>query len=183
MSDQKKDSLLLEHNYDGIQELDNSLPLWWLATFFGTIIFGFIYFVHYESGSGPTSTQELKESMAVLQALKAQGPSYGDSELAALFTDERTKEGHEIFTGRCAACHGPSGEGVIGPNLTDNFWVHGKGSRADIFQVISEGVPALGMPTWKDQLKDTELVAVSSYVYTLKGKNLQGKPPQGVEYK
>ncbi len=172
-----------KHVYDGIEEHDNVLPTWWLITFFGTIIFGFIYFIHYETGSGPSTQEELKVALAQIQSLKKGGPVFSEERLQALFNEDAMKQGHEIYTAKCSACHGPQGEGLIGPNLTDNFWVSGKGSRVDILGVINQGVPAKGMPAWGEQITEGELVAVAAYVTSLKGRQVpNGKPPQGTEY-
>lgn len=180
MSD--RDENLLDHDYDGIRELDNRLPEWWLFLFFATIIFSFVYYLHYEVAGGPDSDQELATSMARIQSLKKAGPSFTEEKLAALFTDEGVKQGHEVFAAKCAMCHGPDGGGLIGPNLTDNHWLHGKGTRLDVAKVIGEGVVSKGMPAWAEQISEGELVAVAAYVYSLKGRNVPGgKPPQGEE--
>lgn len=173
---------MTDHEYDGIRELDNLLPEWWLAIFGGTIIFAFIYWIHYEFGGGPTELQELHAAMAQIQAVKGSGPSFGEDQLAGLFTDDARKKGGEVFAAKCAACHGPQAGGLIGPNLTDKFWLHGKGTRADIFTVVNKGVLEKGMPAWGEQLPEGELVAVTAYVYSLKGTEVPGgKPPQGDE--
>lgn len=174
---------LLDHDYDGIRELDNALPAWWIATFVGTVIFGFIYYLHYSSGAGPTSDQELKASMAVIKDLRGSGPQYSEESLGALFGVDKSEAGRGLFAGKCAACHGPDGGGLIGPNLTDRFWLNGQGRRIDIHRVIVEGVPAKGMPPWGEALPPEEIVALASYVYSLSGTNVPGgKPPQGTEF-
>ncbi len=169
MSEDKKEPLLLDHNYDGIQEYDNPLPNWWLITFFGTIIFGFIYFVHYVgSGVGPTLMDEFKASMEKVehQIAKSGGESQSEEVLAALFMKpENLALGREVFQAKCASCHAPEGGGLIGPNLSDRFWINGKGTRKDIYTVVAEGVVQKGMPSWESLLKKEELIAVSSLVY------------------
>lgn len=186
MSDQEK---LLDHDYDGIREFDNPLPRWWLATFYGAIIFAFLYSGFYFVGPGQDSETRLAEEMAEIQlrqnAEKKATPGPSQDELLAVFADAGRKEaGHKIFTEKCAACHGPAGGGVIGPNLTDNYWIHGAGSLTDIFQVVSEGVLDKGMPPWKTMLKREELQSVVAFVKSLKGSHpADAKAPQGTEYK
>ncbi len=171
------------HSYDGIEELDNPLPMWWLATFFGTIIFGFVYYLHYEI-SGVTSLKtELAASMAEINALKKTGPSFTEEKLAAAFTEAGAKKGQEVYTGKCLACHGPELGGLIGPNLTDKAWIHGKGTRLDIMNTVAQGVLDKGMPAWAEMISQEELVNVVAFVYSKKNTNVAGgKPPQGTEY-
>lgn len=173
------DEKMTNHEYDGIRELDNDLPLWWLITFLGTIIFAFIYWIHYASGTGPTQTEELAVVMKQIQAQKGTGPSLTEGQLEALFTGETAQKGHEIFSAKCASCHGPEGAGLIGPNLTDAYWINGHGTRTDLFRVIGGGVPQNGMPAWAELMNEGDLVAAAAYVYSIHGKNLPGKPPQG----
>ena len=178
-----EDVKLTGHKYDGIEEFDNVLPAWWLYIFFGTIIFGFIYFLHYSTGSGPTQRQELQVSLDQIRALKKGGPTYTEEKLAALFDEKLTHEGREVFAAKCVACHGPAGGGLIGPNLTDKSWIHGQGTRADILKVISEGAPDKGMPAWGEQMAENEILEVASFVYSIKGTFAKdGKPAQGTEY-
>lgn len=166
------------HVYDGIIEHDNALPNWWLVTFFGTIIFAFIYYVHYTFGGGETLAQELAVKMQALP--KQQAGQYNESDLEKKFAAVNAKqEGKEVFAGKCAACHGNEGQGLIGPNLTDKFWLHGKGARADIMKVVSEGVIEKGMPAWAASLKEEELLKVAGFVYALRENPRPGKEPQG----
>lgn len=181
------EALLLNHDYDGIQEYDNPLPNWWLMTFFATIIFSFMYFVHYEFGGGQTQYEEvtahLEEIKAVAGANTGGGSSESEEELSALFGDQKMMAlGSEQFGAKCASCHGPQGEGLIGPNLTDNFFLHGN-TRKDVVDVIRKGVLEKGMPAWEQMMKGDEVIAVSAYVHAMIGKNLPGKAPQGSEIK
>lgn len=177
----KKEPLLLDHNYDGIEEYDNPLPLWWLLTFFGTIIFAFHYAIHYQFGGGLSLADELKLAMDSLPKISEKQWSEEDLKTE---TDksENIAEGKAVFAGKCAACHGAEGQGVIGPNLADKFWIHGKGDRVGIIQVVNKGVADKGMPSWNGLLTDKEIVSVVGYVYSLKNTNpANPKPPQGVE--
>lgn len=177
------DKLIEGHEYDGIREFDNALPAWWLITFYATIIFGFLYWIHYQFGGGPTQAQELATNMARHDAARGSAPRRSESELLALFNAENAAKGHGIFAVRCASCHAENGGGLIGPNLTDFFWIVGEGRPSDLYKVVREGVPAKGMPAWGDMMSDDEVVHVSAFVHSLKGQNVKnGKAPQGNEF-
>jgi cytochrome c oxidase cbb3-type subunit 3 len=179
---------LLGHAYDGIEEYDNPLPGWWSWIFVVTIVFSLGYYVYYQLGPGPTVVALYEAEMRIAaerQAKLAPAPGAGGEEaLRALARDARAMAGaREIFAIRCAPCHGPQGQGLIGPNLTDEFWLHG-GTLVEIRRVIAEGVPEKGMVPWKDQLKPEDLSAMAAYISTLSGTNPTGpKPPQGVNAK
>ena len=183
MSDKPSKNILLDHNYDGIQELDNPLPNWWFIAFLITIVFSFFYFLHYEIAKvGPSLLQELTMDMEKLPKPTLATSTESEEQLAAMAVD--IKLGHEVFVGKCAACHGQNGEGVIGPNLTDKFWLHGKGLRVEILNTIRKGVEEKGMPAWDSLLKAAEIYSVAFYIYSLKGSNpANGKAPQGTEIK
>ena len=178
-----QDENLTDHDYDGIQELDNPLPLWWLITFYGTILFAFIYYIHYEMGFGPSLDQELEASMAQVQTLQAQ---HGEEPVAVedlnsmIGNAEALSKGAEVFQARCAVCHGENLQGMIGPNLTDNHWIHGKGKIEDIFQVVKVGVLDKGMPAWDAILTKDDMSKVSAFVVSKIGSNPpQAKAPEG----
>jgi cytochrome c oxidase cbb3-type subunit III len=169
---------LLDHEYDGIQELDNNLPLWWLWTFFGAIIFSFIYWLHYSfSGDGPTLDQELQTAMARIEQNRQKiAQESGGSEISE---EMLLANGKKVYQNFCASCHLDNGGGSVGPNLTDDYWIHGA-ERKDITRVIVEGVLEKGMPAWGGVIKPTDIEAVVVYVESLKGKNVSGgKGPQG----
>jgi cytochrome c oxidase cbb3-type subunit 3 len=170
------------HSYDGIEEHDNPLPLWWLVTFFATIIFAFLYFIHYSTGAGPNLAQELEIDMKALPA--ATEKIWTEAELEGPFGDkEKIMKGQAVFSAKCVACHGEHAQGIIGPNLTDNFWLHG-GHKTDIVNVIKKGVTEKGMPTWGGVISDDETIQVAAYIFSLKGSNPPNpKPPQGEEVK
>jgi len=181
MSDDK--NLIEGHNYDGIQELDNPLPDWWLMTFLVTIMFAFFYFIHYEFSDGQSISQELSADLATIESQKKSRPSPGDSEedLKALLAQPAAlEEGRAVFGAKCAACHGPQLQGLIGPNLVDDHWIHGKGSLVDIALVVRKGVLDKGMPTWDGLMKDSEIKAVTVFIASQKGSNPPNpKAPQG----
>lgn len=180
--------IVLDHDYDGIKEYDNPLPNWWLITFFGTIIFAFVYYAHYQLGSGTTLDQELvveMEKFKVSAPEPSSGPKESEDQLMAIFENpENGKLGSEVYIAKCLACHGDQGQGIVGPNLTDNYWINGRGTRTDIVSTIRVGVPEKGMLAWENLLKKEELLAVASFVYGLKGTQPHSpKAPQGVEVK
>lgn len=175
------------HEYDGIIEHDNPLPMWWLWTFFLTIIFAFLYFLHYQLGGGATLQDELKTAMTQLEKQQAtsvaSAPMETEDTLKEAFSkDGVVNAGVAVFESKCASCHGQQLQGLIGPNLTDKFWIHGKGTRMDIVKVIREGVAEKGMPPWGPVLKKEEVYSVAAYILSKKGSNPPGaKAPQGEE--
>lgn len=183
LSDER--AVLLDHDYDGIQELDFPLPQWWLMVFYGTIVFAIIYAGYYMVGPGPTLAQELAQSLTEISArAPKQNParSAGNELLALLGKPEHIQAGAKVFTEKCAACHGVQGQGQIGPNLTDDFWIHGNGSAADIAKVVNDGVTEKGMPPWGMVLKPDELNDVVVFVKSIRGSNPAGaKEPQGTQ--
>ncbi|UOF01568.1 cbb3-type cytochrome c oxidase N-terminal domain-containing protein [Bdellovibrio reynosensis] len=174
------------HEYDGIIEHDNPLPTWWLWTFLLTIIFAFMYFLHYEIAGGPTLKDELKVAMAEIDKAQATAqsnvPVETEESLKAMFgKDEVLATGAEQYTAKCAACHGQELQGLVGPNLTDKFWLHG-GTRMEVVKVITDGIPEKGMPPWGPVLKKPELYALAAYIFSKQGSNPAGaKAPQGQE--
>lgn len=180
MSEKETDKLL-ESNYDGIEEYDNDLPNWWLYLFYFTIIYSIGYTAYYHFGPGQSPHELLSEQMAGLEATREQvKQAEPESEdLTTLVSDTaRIEVGKGVFATKCAACHGASGEGMIGPNLTDNHAIHG-GTLADIQKVIENGVLEKGMLAWKGQLSNDELVGVIAYVWAIQGTNVAGKAAEG----
>lgn len=182
---EKEADVLLDHNYDGIKELDNSLPPWWVWGFYLTIIFSVVYLLHYHvMDTGPSSEQEYKNELAMAeQQIKERQSKMANfisaETVIALNTPEALGEGKNIYEKNCVACHGNDGGGTVGPNLTDDFWIHGGGIK-NIFKTVTEGVPAKGMISWKAQLSPKQIQSVSSYILTLQGtKPASGKAPEG----
>ncbi len=178
----------LGHNYDGIRELDNRLPPWWLYGFYVCIIFAAIYLYRYHvAHSAPLSGEELKIELAKADAdkqeyLKKAGNSV-DENTVKLLTDAKDLDAAKaIFTTICAACHKPDGGGLVGPNLTDDYWLHGGGIK-DIFKTIKYGWPEKGMQSWKDNYTPLQIAQLASYVKSLHGtKPAIAKEPQGTLY-
>jgi cytochrome c oxidase cbb3-type subunit 3 len=179
---------IFEHEYDGIREYDNPLPGWWLFLFWATILFSAWYLVYYQMGRGETVQQQYDRQMLALYDLQTQqllklGPI--NDALISGFAAKSDMMGSAkgLFAQRCAVCHGPSGQGNIGPNLTDDYWLHG-GSPTQVYNTITEGVPQKGMIAWKTQLPAGQILALAAYVETLHGSSPpNSKAPQGDLYK
>ncbi|MDW3210472.1 MAG: cbb3-type cytochrome c oxidase N-terminal domain-containing protein [Reichenbachiella sp.] len=184
---EKEATIVLDHDYDGIKELDNHLPPWWKYMFYASIVFAVIYmFMYHISGSLPLQTQEYEIAMAEAQANMSEaeaGSTIDESNIA--FSDDPAvlASGKTVYERNCVACHKAAGEGGIGPNLTDDYWLHG-GSIQDIYNTIKNGVPDKGMIAWGDVLSPSKMNDVASYIETLKGTNPpNAKAPQGELYK
>jgi len=178
------DPLLLEHEADGIRELDNKLPRWWVWLFYLTTIFAVIYLMYYHVfGAGDLMSTEYAKEMRLGEALKSASMSKFEQNLAAL---EPSKDPQVLESGKgtflklCAPCHRVDGGGLVGPNLTDDYWIHGS-NFVDNVKIIWTGVPTKGMITWKGVIKPNEISAVASYIYTLRGtKPVNPKPPENL---
>lgn len=188
---EKEKDILLNHEYDGIRELDNNLPPWWLYGFYLTIgiaIFyiGFYHFSSYAISSQEAYALEMEEAEEAVERYLATQANRVDESNVTLLTDVAAlADGENIFNSLCIACHmkgGGGAPGSVGPNLTDQYWLHG-GSLKDVFKTVKYGVPEKGMIAWKDQLRPDEIHKVSSYIMTLQGTNpSNAKEPQGELY-
>ncbi len=184
----KEADIDLGHEYDGIRELDNSLPPWWLWLFYGTIIWAAVYLWYYHvSDKGPSQEQEYIAAMEMGEAEKAkflatQADAIDEKTVTLLTAEADLAEGKEIYTANCLVCHGANGEGTVGPNFTDKYWIHG-GSINNLFTTIKYGVPEKGMISWKSQLRPGAMQKVASYILSLQGTNPPNqKAPQGDLY-
>ncbi len=184
---EKEKDILMEHDFDGIKELDNRIPPWFNYLFYGTIIFGIIYMLDYHVlKTGKLPAQEYQEEMqqAALQRaeLIRSGALVNENSVTRLIDASALSDGKEIFKANCVPCHGENGQGIIGPNLTDEYWIHGGGIK-NVFKTIKYGVPAKGMLTWEGKLNPREIQEVASYVLSLKGTNPpNAKAPQGQKW-
>jgi cytochrome c oxidase cbb3-type subunit 3 len=182
---EKERDILFDHGYDGIHELDNDLPPWWKYGFYLTIVWAFGYLVYFHvTDSGALSLQEYKneiaEADAALKARMLKNADMVNSETVIALTDaDAISAGQGIYIQNCVACHGQKGEGSVGPNLTDEYWIHGGGIK-NVFKTVQNGVPAKGMISWKSQLSPKQIQQVSSFILTFQGtKPDNGKAPQG----
>ncbi len=184
--DEEKD-MVIDHEYDGIQELNNPIPTWFNVLFYSTVVFGFAYLlVYHVFGWGLNQDQEYAQELAVAEKAKqeylAQAANLID-ESSVQFDPAMAPAGKAIFTANCVACHGAAGEGGIGPNLADRFWIHG-GEIKDVFKTVKYGVPEKGMVPWEQTLTPGQIAEVSSYILTLRDTNpANAKAPEGVEVK
>lgn len=182
---EEESDIILDHNYDGIKELDNSLPPWWLYGFYATIIFGVIYMVRFHVFDGENQYDELKTELAdariAIEQYKKTAKNLVDENTVILLTDATDlSAGKSIFDINCVACHMADGGGGIGPNLTDEYWILG-GNIKSLFKTISEGGRSgKGMISWKQQLKPLEIAQVSSYILAFQGTTpANPKAPEG----
>lgn len=175
---------ILEHEYDGIVEYDNPMPSWWKNMFWGTFVFslGYLFWYHL-GGNGVSVLAAYEADVAEASARAAEaalGQEVSEESLEQLMADASSMEDAAAkFVASCAACHAEQGQGLIGPNLTDDHWLHGSGSLMDIYEVIAKGVPEKGMPPWERQLAPEDLKKVTAFVGTMRGTNVPGKGPEG----
>lgn len=178
----KKIDELLSSNYDGIQEYDNDLPRWWQTLFIITIVFSVIYVIFYHVTSNFSSEAQLQEELKAIAAQKQAAPVTqvsAESLLAIAKDSDHLAAGKSIFQTNCSPCHGPDGQGVVGPNLTDNYWIHG-GVITDIRKTIEIGVPDKGMIAWNGMLTPAQIDDVTAFIFSLRGTNPPNpKAPQG----
>jgi cytochrome c oxidase cbb3-type subunit 3 len=181
---EKEADVLLDHDYDGIKELNNALPPWWKWGFYFTIIVAVIYLLRFHVfKTGPTPEDEYKNEMQIASAkmelYRSKNKALFDESNVTVADAAGIIEGKKIFTGTCFPCHGQKGEGGVGPNLTDNYWLHGGGIK-DVFKTITYGVPDKGMQAWGKTFSATDVRNLSSFVLSLKGTNPpNAKAPQG----
>lgn len=181
--------VMLDHDYDGIKELDNVLPPWWVGLFYVTAIFAIVYLVRFHIMGDYTQDEEfvaeMEQSDKQVQEYLKTAPDLMNKDKVTLLTDATDlAEGKKIFETNCVACHKADGGGAIGPNLTDKFWILGGGIK-NVFNTVSEGGRSgKGMVPWKESLKPTEIQKVASYVLSLQGTNpADAKPAEGDEWK
>jgi len=184
-----QDPLLLDHEVDGIRELDNKLPRWWVWLFYITIVFSAVYLGYYhvyanlKPGKVNLSADEYAAEMAIGDQIKSNAMAQFEVEIAKLEPSkdaEALARGKKSFLVLCAPCHRPDAGGLVGPNLTDDYWIHGE-KFSDNVKTIWNGVPEKGMITWKKTLKPKEVYEVASYIYTLRGTHpVNPKPPENL---
>ena len=184
---EKEADVLLDHDYDGIKELDNALPPWWKYGFYITIAVAFVYMFNFHvSGNGKNPDQEylaeMEEGKKQEEIYKAKTKNLVDENNVTLSDADGTAAGKSLYTQSCVACHGSNGEGGIGPNLTDEYWIHG-GALNDIYKTIKIGYPEKGMQSWQSMYSPIQMKQLTSYVHALLGtKPANPKAPQGILY-
>ena len=182
MNDDQKDPLLLDHDADGIRELDNKLPRWWVWLFYITIIYSAVYLLYYHVFKvGDLQAAEYTREMKAGEAIKGAATGKFEADIPDLKPSSDAAvldNGRQIYAKYCAPCHRADGGGLVGPNLCDNYWIHGS-NYTDSVRLIWNGVPAKGMITWKTTLKPEEIQAVASFIFTLRVTQPPNpKPPE-----
>lgn len=184
---EKEKDIEMDHEYDGIRELDNNLPPWWIYSFYISIVWSILYIGYYHmGGDGVLSIESYENEMAEAKIEKAEiaklMASKVDESNVAMADAGGIIDGSEIFKTNCAACHGTAGEGSVGPNLTDNYWLHG-GDLTSVYKLIKVGAAEKGMKSWEAELSSVQIKNVASYIKTLGGTNPPNpKAPQGEEF-
>lgn len=188
---EQEEDILMDHDYDGIRELDNNLPPWWLYGFYLTILIAVIYMLYFHVlPYGKSSEEQYLAQMEQAQEdikeyLSKQANLVDETNVTLLTDDASLLAGKEIFVSQCAPCHMETGGGApnsVGPNLTDKYWLHG-GSIKDVFTTIKYGVPEKGMISWRTQIRPSDMHKVASYILSLQGTNPpNAKEPQGELY-
>jgi cytochrome c oxidase cbb3-type subunit 3 len=182
---EKEKEIALSHSYDGIVELDNYMPPWLKYIFYGTIAFAAIYLVNFFSlGLVQTSEQEYvaevqRAEIQIAQYRKANAASIDENTAKLVKEEPLLAQAKTIYEQNCQACHGAAGEGGVGPNLTDEYWLHG-GDVKEVFKTIKYGIPQKGMIAWQQKLKPDEIQSVASYILSLQDTHpANAKEPQG----
>lgn len=187
MNEESKDALLMDHEADGIRELDNKLPRWWVYLFYGSIVFAAGYLGYYHvygrirPGAVRLSAEEYAAEMVIGNQIKSNSMAKFEAQILNLQPSQDgvlIARGKQTFGRLCAPCHRADGGGLVGPNLTDDYWIHGS-KFSDNVHTIWNGVPEKGMITWKNYLKPSEVYEVASFIYTLRGTHPPNpKPPE-----
>ena len=185
---EEEQDIILDHNYDGIKELDNSLPPWWIYMFYATILFAVVYLIRFEVMGGDTPEMEYEKAVAQarreINQYKSTATDLITAENVVLLTDASDlKRGKAVFNLNCASCHLMDGGGSIGPNLTDEYWILGGGIK-NVFNTVSNGGrDGKGMVAWNKTLKAEDIAKVASYVISLQGTTpAKAKAPEGEKW-
>jgi cytochrome c oxidase cbb3-type subunit 3 len=181
----RTDVPLMDHAYDGIHEYDNPLPGWWRAIFWATIVFSAGYWVWFHVADwGTSETAGYQEQLAIYNDKKELREAADARDVSEVMLAKNAQDpailakGQQVFAGRCASCHADNGRGLIGPNLTDSYQLHGE-TRMDILKTVRGGVPSTAMLAWGEQMPAQDVIAVSAFVISLRNTNVAGKEPQG----
>ncbi len=184
-SEDSSEARLMDHAYDGIREYDNPLPGWWSSIFIGTIVFAGFYLLYFHVVFGDsTPASDYQNALASYDSKRdvrerAELANISEPYLLQQIADDKViARGVKVFGERCASCHGAAGNGLIGPNLTDTYQLHGS-TRLDIYKTVRGGVPGTAMLAWGEQLPPADIVAAAGFVINLRGTNVRGKPSEG----
>lgn len=175
---------LTGHEYDGIVEYDNPMPAWWRRIFWATFLFSLGYYVHYQlTGNGAsveeTYAADMREQRERLAAASIGGEMNEEALTRLMHDPAMMKDARVLYLARCAQCHADRGQGNIGPNLTDEYWIYGSATLMDLLEIIGNGRPLKGMPVWSRSLRPVELAELAAYVGSLRATHVPGRPPQG----
>lgn len=176
-----QEKLITDHEYDGIRELDNDLPPWWKYLFYISIVFALVFWMVYHVFNVGDHQDVLyeKEMAAAAEMYKSAGPSIDAGTVIIIEDETGIADGKDTYDKICSVCHGKNGEGLIGPNFTDEYWVHG-GTIGDMYTVVITGIPEKGMVSYKDQLSPEKIQNVLSYIISLVGTDPSNqKAPEG----
>lgn len=180
--------LVMEHTYDGIAELDNPTPPWFMYLFYSSIVIAVVYFFTFHVvGDGKVMVTEYAEEIAIAEKanelyMKKFANAVNENNVIVLTDAKSVEDGGKIYAKNCVACHGDKGQGGVGPNLTDEYWLHG-GATKNIFHTLTEGVPEKGMISWKKSLNPIQIQHLVSFLSRFQGTNPEnGKAPQGDKY-
>jgi len=181
--DEYRHDTVTAHEYDGIQEFDNRLPNWWMWLMWGSMVFALLYWLVFHTLElRPGSHEKFEAVMQKAQEeqlARAQAAGIDNDFLVMMSqTDSKVTEGRDIFVKHCVACHLDKGQGSVGPNLTDGYWIHGC-EPMQMLKTVTDGVAAKGMPAWGNQLGPSRVQAAVAYVLTLRDTDVPGKEPQG----
>jgi cytochrome c oxidase cbb3-type subunit III len=175
--------LLLDHDYDGIQELNHPLPGWWNFIFYAAIIFSVIYFAYYQFLGGPSLRDEFKVSydkVLLAQAeFKRLNSAFNLEFYHSIVADDGVKKGAVVYENNCLPCHAEKGQGDIGPNLTDDHWLVAKSTPDTIYNIVFNGSEENGMPAWAEVLTKEEIYQATAFVSSLKNTFVKGKAAEG----
>ncbi len=181
----REKDMVMEHTYDGIAELDNPTPPWFMGLFYGSIAAAVVYMlVYHVFNIGDLQLKEYTDEVAVAEVAREKyiakvAGNINENTVAYVQDTKALDEGKGLYTQHCVACHGAEGQGGVGPNLTDDYWLHGNTIK-DVYRTVSEGVQEKGMLSWKRQLNPLQMQQVSSYVHSLHGTSPPNpKEPQG----
>jgi cytochrome c oxidase cbb3-type subunit 3 len=183
----KEETIVLDHDYDGIRELDNSLPPWWKWGFVMTVVFSVVYMWYYHVNDGPKQIDEYNAAVLIAEQEQATylakaGNAIDEHNVKLITEAAELADAGVLFKNTCAACHREDAGGNVGPNLTDAYWLHG-GSLPDVFKSVKYGWKDKGMPAWQHNMSAKQIAGLTSYIRSLKGSKVEGgKAPQGDLY-